>query len=39
MGLTCKQFGKMRGLMKRVDNQIENGKATKRERKSKKENK
>lgn len=39
MGLTCKQFGKMRSIMKRVDNQIEKSKSDKRERKHKKENK
>lgn len=41
MGITCKQFGKMRGIMKKVDNQIEAGKAIKREKKKKhkKENK
>ena len=39
MGLTFKQFGKMRGIMKKVDNQIEAGKAIKREKKHKKENK
>jgi len=36
MGLTCKQFGKMRGIMKKVDNQIEAGKAVKREKSIKK---
>lgn len=39
MGITCKQFGKMRGIMKKVYNQIEAGKAIKREKKHKKENK
>ena len=40
MGITCKQFGKMRGIMKKVDNQIDAGKAIKREKKKhKKENK
>lgn len=39
MGITCKQFGKMRGIMKKVDNQIEKSKSDKRERKHKKENK
>lgn len=34
MGITCKQFGKMRGIMKKVDNQIEAGKAIKREKKT-----
>lgn len=35
MGITCKQFGKMRGIMKKVDNQIDAGKAIKREKKKK----
>lgn len=39
MGLTCKQFGKMKSIMKRVNNQIEKSKSDKRERKHKKENK
>ena len=39
MEITCKQFGKMRGIMKKVDNQIEASKAIKREKKQKKENK
>ena len=36
MGITCKQFGKMRGIMKKVDNQIEAGKAIKREKNTRK---
>lgn len=39
MGITCKATGKMKGILKRVDNQIEKEKAIKKEKKSKRENK
>lgn len=39
MGITCKATGKMKGILKRVDNQIEREKAIKKEKKSKRENK
>lgn len=38
MGITCKATGKMRGLLKKVDNMIENEKRALKEGKSKKNN-
>lgn len=36
MGITCKEIGKMKGIMKKVDNEILASKAAKKEKKSKK---
>lgn len=38
MGITCKTTGKMKGILKRVDNQIEANMKDLKEKKSKKNN-
>lgn len=38
MGITCKATGKMKGILKRVDNQIESNMKALKEKKSKKNN-